>query len=100
MMKICFLQLIFLSCLQAFSQNLNKLIEDRNYGKVEALLKSGNKANDYDKDGLFPLWRAVTINDLAMVRLLLQYGAQVDQKTKAPAALLPWLSRARKDTWR
>jgi hypothetical protein len=48
------------------------------YGMVKLLVACGAEVNVYDRDGITPLMRAITLRDLRMVKLLLDAGAQVN----------------------
>lgn len=84
---------ILLSCVLVFSlfttlsaQDLMTAIESKNYEQVERLLQTGSKVNKPNREGQYPLWHAVWNNDGEMVRLLIRYGADVNQKFKAKKA--------------
>jgi len=51
---------------------------------VEALLEKGANPNALDNDGFTPLNLAVLSGHLGCVRLLLDHGANIDQRTKRP----------------
>lgn len=57
-------------------------MEKGDYNRTQELIKKGQKVNKYNIDGLFPLWRAVTNNDTAIVELLLKHGANPNQGVK------------------
>ena len=83
-MRKMILALLALCLLQAVhAQNLITAIEAKDYASVEGQLQSGAKVNKPVKSGQFPLWVAVWNNDTAMVKLLLKYGADVNQGFKA-----------------
>ena len=48
------------------------------FDMVKLLVARGAEVNVYDRDGISPLMRAITLRDLRMVKLLLDAGAQVN----------------------
>jgi uncharacterized protein len=62
------------------AQDLYEAVSEKNYDKVESILKSGGKVNKANKKGSFPLWIAVWNDDSAMVKLLLANGADARQR--------------------
>jgi ankyrin repeat protein len=78
---ILFVGLLLVSS-SLFSQKLYRAVESNDYAEAENLLKAGAKVNAYAKNGLLPLWRASADNRPELVRLLIQYGAEVDRRIK------------------
>ena len=88
-MKNKFLLFILLLCtINTFAQNLIKAVEKNDLEKVETLLEKGEDPNEYNEEGLFPLWRATANNNVAMTKLLLENGANVDQENKTSSGNL------------
>jgi hypothetical protein len=62
-MKKYFLSLFVFAALSSslIAQDLYDAVNEKNYDKVESILKSGGKVNKPNKKGSFPLWIAVLI---------------------------------------
>ena len=56
---------------------LFKTIEQSRYKMVEILINKGVNINDYDDDGLKPLYYAVKFNDLKIAQLLIDNGSEI-----------------------
>ena len=70
--------LLFFS-LQIYSQEIFEAYEKGDYDKVEALLKNGIDPNQFKtSNGMTLMFDAAWDNNLAIVKLLHQYGADVD----------------------
>ena len=68
------------------AQKLLEAVEAKNYAAAEHCIKAGEKVNKTDKEGQFPLWKAVWNNDTTMAELLIKNGADVNQKFKGKEA--------------
>jgi len=68
------------------SQKLYKAVEKGNIKKVKSLLKKEVNISEYNKKGLFPLWRSTADNNYEISELLIKYGANVNQVNKVPPA--------------
>lgn len=66
----------------SYSQQLYKAVEDGNIKKASQLLSQGIDVNEFTKEGMFPLWIAAANNDLAMVTLLINKGADTSLMTQ------------------
>lgn len=64
-----------------YSQKLYKAVESADINKVIELLDKGEDPNEYSNNGLFPLWRATTDNQFEISKLLIEKGANVNQKS-------------------
>lgn len=77
--------LLLIFCLTGTSlsaQKLSKAVAAHDFAKAKLLLEQGAKTEKHDKKGLFPLWTAVVERDTAMVRLLLEFKADPNFKTR------------------
>jgi ankyrin repeat protein len=75
------------------SQKLYKAVEQGDTVKVKELINKGEDVNEYNKNGLFPLWRAASDNNIQMCKILIKNGANVMQKTKvSPGFTTPIVS--------
>ena len=79
--KIVLLALIVCFSNNIFGQKIIDAIRAKNYEEVKILLEKGTKPNKYGKKGLFPLWVACAENDTAILKLLIKFKADVNQKT-------------------
>lgn len=77
--RLVFILMLFVTLSTANAQKIFRAIERKNYEEVERLVNKGVDINQYDSDGFFPLWKAVTMNDTTMAKLLIHLGAKVDQ---------------------
>ncbi len=82
MRKKLFLFLLLIGSLSSYSQKLYEAVEKENIKKVESLLNQQENPNDYYSNGLFPLWRATADNNYKIAELLIENGADINQKTK------------------
>lgn len=82
------LLLIFLvtTALNSYSQKLYKAVEKENFEKVKSLLEKEEDPNEYNSNGLFPLWRAAADNNYEIAELLINNGADVNQGTKVSSS--------------
>lgn len=65
-----------------YSQKLYKAVENGDIEKVKTLLEKGADVAEYNKDGLFPLWRATADNNYEITALLIKNAADVNQAIK------------------
>src|SRR5438105_5962234 len=77
MKRILFGLLVFVTS-NTFGQTIFKAIEDKDYIKLEKLLRAGTLTDQYNNKGLTPLWIAVYKNDTASLNLLLKYKADIN----------------------
>jgi uncharacterized protein len=76
------------------SQKLYTAVEKSDIKKVEKLITKGEDVDEYNKNGLFPLWRATSDNNEKITKLLIEAGANVNQANKvspanSPSIILP-----------
>lgn len=69
-----------------YSQKLFEAVEKLDLARVKELLDKGADPNEYSKNGLFPLFRAVDSENTEIASLLIQHGANVKQRTKVGPA--------------
>lgn len=67
--------------LTIYSQKIFKAYENKDYDKVEKLLKSGENPNVLNKDGVTLLFLAASDNDIKTIKLLDKYNVNIDLPT-------------------
>ncbi len=77
-MKGILLGLLIYVTSNTFGQDIFKAIEEKDYTKVEKLIEEGTLTEQYNDNGLTPLWIAVYKNDTVAVNLLLKQGADIN----------------------
>lgn len=70
--------LLLFTLVNGYSQTIFESLKTKNHEKLETLLKSGEKTEQFNQRGLTPLWMAVFKNDTTSVNLLLKYKADVN----------------------
>ncbi|UJH92801.1 ankyrin repeat domain-containing protein [Antarcticibacterium sp. 1MA-6-2] len=90
MKKISFLLLFIGATILGYAQKLYRAVEDGDIDKVTTLLAKNADVAEYNKKGLFPLWRSAADNNYEISELLIKSGADVNQKNKvAPGNSTP-----------
>ncbi len=62
--------------------DLNNLVRSNDYQGLETALKNGADTNAYDKDGLLPIHIVAQKKHIKLVKLLSDYGADVNLRTE------------------
>lgn len=80
MKKLAFYLLLITST--SFGQDVFKVIENKDYVKFESLLKDGISTEQFNENGLTPLWLGVFKNDTTIVNLLFKHKADANLLSK------------------
>ena len=76
-MKQLAFYLLFITS-SGFGQNIFQVISDKDYIKLEEMLRAGEPTEQYNEKGLTPLWIGVFKNDTTVVNLLINYKADIN----------------------
>ena len=77
-MRILFFLLLFTGTTNLFGQAILEAVEQKNYDKVAELIKKKGVVNKKGKNGVTPAQKAATVNDLKILQLLVDNGADIN----------------------
>lgn len=81
-MKYIVTSIILLFINNASGQDIFNSLKSNNKEELLTLLKNGESTEQFNKNGLTPLWMAVFKNDSTSVKILIENGAEVDGLTE------------------
>lgn len=81
-MKYIITSILILGMNLVLGQDIFHCVETSNQEELNSLLKSGENSEQYNENGLTPLWMAVFKNDILSVKTLVEHGADVNGLTK------------------
>lgn len=81
-MKFIITTILLLLINYTHGQNIFNSIRSGNENELKTLLKNGEDAEQFNENGLTPLWMAVFKNDTTSVKILIENGADVNGLTK------------------